>query len=102
MSNSSASNSTASPCAISRSGYTGEDGFEISVPGKDLAEAIAGALCLPIRRCCPSALVRATRCGSRQGLPLYGHDIDETTSPVEADLVFAVSKRRREQGGFPG
>lgn len=87
-------------CTISRAGYTGEDGFEISVPGKD-AEAIARAL-LADPQVLPIGLGARDSLRLEAGLPLYGHDIDETTSPVEADLVFAVSKRRREQGGFPG
>jgi glycine cleavage system T protein (aminomethyltransferase) len=87
-------------CTISRSGYTGEDGFEISMPG-DRAEAVARAL-LADPAVLPIGLGARDSLRLEAGLPLYGHDIDETTSPVEADLVFAVSKRRREEGGFPG
>ena len=88
------------PVWISRSGYTGEDGFEISLAAAS-AEALADRLT-------GEAEVRPAGLGARDslrleaGLPLYGHDLDEETSPVEADLVFALSKRRREQGGFPG
>ncbi|MFM6853848.1 MAG: glycine cleavage system aminomethyltransferase GcvT, partial [Sphingopyxis sp.] len=81
------------PLWISRSGYTGEDGYEISVPA-DAAVALADALCADAR-------VRPCGLGARDslrleaGLPLYGHDLDEGTSPVEGDLTFAISKRRR-------
>ncbi len=85
---------------VSRSGYTGEDGFEISVPA-ERAEAVARALLA-------EEAVRPVGLGARDslrleaGLPLYGHDIDETTSPVEAGLAFAVAKARRESADFPG
>jgi len=85
---------------ISRSGYTGEDGFEILVGPQD-----AVALW---RRLLDDPRVRPIGLGARDslrleaGLPLYGHDLDETTSPVEAGLAFAVGKRRRAAGGFPG
>lgn len=85
---------------ISRSGYTGEDGFEISVPAEH-AEALADALCA-------LATVKPIGLGARDslrleaGLPLYGHDLDDGIDPVEGDLSFAISKRRREAGGFPG
>jgi aminomethyltransferase len=87
-------------CAISRSGYTGEDGYEISLRGGD-AEAVARAL-LADPEILPIGLGARDSLRLEAGLPLYGHDIDETTSPVEADLGFAISKRRREEGGFPG
>jgi aminomethyltransferase len=85
---------------ISRSGYTGEDGFEISVPANRAAE-IADLLC-------GEPEVKPIGLGARDslrleaGLPLYGHDLDTSTTPVEADLGFAISKRRRAEGGFPG
>lgn len=85
---------------ISRSGYTGEDGFEISVPATAIA-ALADALC-------EQSEVKPIGLGARDslrleaGLPLYGHDLSEETEPVSAGLGFAISKRRREQGGFPG
>jgi len=87
-------------CHISRSGYTGEDGVEMSVPA-GAAEAIARALLADDR-------VKAIGLGARDslrmeaGLCLYGHDLDETTSPVEGAITFAMQKRRREEGGFPG
>jgi len=88
------------PAWISRSGYTGEDGFEISIPA-ETAEAVA-ALLLEQEEVKPIGLGARDSLRLEAGLPLYGHDLDETTTPVEADLAFALSKRRREQGGFPG
>jgi len=85
---------------VSRSGYTGEDGFEILVP-PDLAEAVWNRL-LADERVKPIGLGARDSLRLEAGLPLYGHDLDETTSPVEADLAFAVAKRRRREGGFPG
>jgi aminomethyltransferase len=88
------------PLWISRSGYTGEDGFEISVPA-EAAEALADALTA-------EAEVKPIGLGARDslrleaGLPLYGHDLDPGTTPVMADLGFALSKRRREEGNFMG
>jgi aminomethyltransferase len=87
-------------CHVSRSGYTGEDGYEISVAA-DRAEALVRALLAEPE-------VEAIGLGARDslrleaGLCLYGHDIDEATSPAEADLGFAIAKRRRAEGGFPG
>jgi len=85
---------------ISRSGYTGEDGFEISVPAAR-AEAVA-ALLAGEPEVKPIGLGARDSLRLEAGLPLHGHDIDTTTTPVEADLAFALSKRRREGGGFPG
>lgn len=85
---------------VSRSGYTGEDGFEILVP-----KAAAGDLWAAFLQ---SERVRPIGLGARDslrleaGLPLYGHDLDETISPVEAGLNFALSKRRLAAGDFPG
>ena len=85
---------------ISRSGYTGEDGFEISLPSGS-AEAIADLLC-------SEPEVKPIGLGARDslrleaGLPLYGHDLSEDTDPVSADLLFGINKRRRSQGGFIG
>jgi aminomethyltransferase len=87
-------------CHVSRSGYTGEDGFEISVAAGD-AEEVARAL-LGEADVEPIGLGARDTLRLEAGLCLYGHDIDETTSPVEADLVWSMSKRRREEGGFPG
>ncbi|WP_254274791.1 glycine cleavage system aminomethyltransferase GcvT [Halomonas sp. 3H] len=92
------------PVWISRSGYTGEDGFEISVPAGQ-AETLA-------RRLLAEPEVEAVGLGARDslrleaGLCLYGHDIDTETTPVEAGLVWAIGKPRRRGGeraaGFPG
>lgn len=84
---------------ISRSGYTGEDGFEISI-SNELVENLAKELI--------SQDVKPIGLGARDtlrleaGLCLYGHDINESTSPIEANLKWAISKRRREEGGFVG
>ena len=85
---------------ISRSGYTGEDGFEISVPAAGVA-ALADAL-LGQAEVKPIGLGARDSLRLEAGLPLYGHDLDEKTDPVEGNASFAVSKRRREEGGFNG
>jgi aminomethyltransferase len=87
-------------CHVSRSGYTGEDGYEISVKAnrvRAIAERLLG-----------HAEIKPVGLGARDslrleaGLCLYGHDIDTSTSPVEAGLAWSIQKRRREEGGFPG
>jgi aminomethyltransferase len=88
------------PLWVSRSGYTGEDGFEISIPG-DVVAAFADALCAE-PEVKPIGLGARDSLRLEAGLPLYGHDLDLETTPVAADLGFALSKRRREEGGFPG
>ncbi|HWK36646.1 glycine cleavage system aminomethyltransferase GcvT [Sphingomonas sp.] len=88
------------PLWISRSGYTGEDGFEISVPA-DAVEALADAL-TAAPEVKPIGLGARDSLRLEAGLPLYGHDLDPETTPVMSDLGFALAKRRREQGGFPG
>ncbi len=88
------------PVFVSRSGYTGEDGFEISVPA-ERAEALAELL-LNEPEVKPAGLGARDTLRLEAGLCLYGNDIDETTSPVEAALVWAIGKRRREAGDFPG
>ncbi len=85
---------------ISRSGYTGEDGYEISVPASE-AERIWDLL-LEDPRLKPIGLGARDSLRLEAGLPLYGHDVDETVSPIEADLAFAVSVKRREARDFPG
>jgi aminomethyltransferase len=87
-------------CHVSRSGYTGEDGYEISVAAAQ-AEAMVKAL-LDEEEVRPVGLGARDSLRLEAGLPLYGHDLDETTSPVEAALNFAIAKARRESGGFPG
>ena len=88
------------PLWISRSGYSGEDGFEISLPASE-AERFASALTA-------LDLVKPVGLGARDslrleaGLPLYGHDLTPETTPMAGDLGFALSKRRREEGGFHG
>jgi len=88
------------PAWISRSGYTGEDGFEISVEGGD-AEALAQTL-LSQADVLPAGLGARDSLRLEAGLCLYGNDIDELTTPVEANLAWAIGKRRRAEGGFPG
>jgi aminomethyltransferase len=85
--------------AISRSGYTGEDGFEISIPAAD-AERIAVRLL--DGGASPAGLGARDSLRLEAGLCLYGNDIDEDTTPVEAGLGWTIGKRRREAGGFPG
>lgn len=86
--------------AVTRSGYTGEDGFEISIPSDDAVRITELLLA--------QDGVELAGLGARDslrleaGLCLYGHDIDETTTPVEAALTWSIAKRRREEGGFPG
>lgn len=87
-------------CHISRSGYTGEDGFEISVHNTN-AGALMDAL-LEQPEVEPIGLGARDSLRLEAGLCLYGHDIDETTSPAEAGLVWSIGKRRRTEGGFPG
>jgi aminomethyltransferase len=91
-------------CFISRSGYTGEDGFEISIPAAQ-AEAVAAAL-LDDPDVMPIGLGARDSLRLEAGLCLYGHDIDTTTTPVEAALEWSVQKSRRSggarAGGFPG
>ena len=89
-----------SPLFVTRSGYTGEDGFEISLPASQ-AEAFAERL-LSNPNCKPIGLGARDSLRLEAGLCLYGHDIDTTTDPVEAGLSWSIGKRRREQGGFPG
>jgi aminomethyltransferase len=85
---------------ISRSGYTGEDGFEIALPASH-AERLATALCEQ-PEVAPAGLGARDSLRLEAGLPLYGHDLDGETTPVEAALGFAIARRRRQDGGFPG
>jgi aminomethyltransferase len=89
-----------SRCHVSRSGYTGEDGFEISVKAQDAAALWRALLADPEVK--PIGLGARDSLRLEAGLCLHGHDIDTTTSPVEAGLVWSIQKRRREEGGFPG
>jgi aminomethyltransferase len=88
------------PAHVSRSGYTGEDGFEISVPASRAAEL--WRLLMTDEQARPIGLGARDSLRLEAGLCLYGHDIDTTTSPVEAGLTWSIQKRRREDGGFPG
>jgi aminomethyltransferase len=85
---------------ITRSGYTGEDGYEISIPATD-AEAFAEQL-LADPEVKPIGLGARDSLRLEAGLPLYGHDLTPDIEPVEAGLAFAISKRRKLEGGFPG
>ncbi len=87
-------------CWISRSGYSGEDGFEISVPSESASSLAEQLLSHPDVIACGLGARDSLRLEA--GLCLYGNDIDETTSPIEAGLIWSISKRRREAGGFPG
>lgn len=91
-------------CLIGRAGYTGEDGFEVSVPA-DQAERFARLL-LSHEEVQPIGLGARDSLRLESGLCLYGHDIDTTTTPVEGSLLWAISKPRRADGeragGFPG
>ena len=88
------------PLVITRSGYTGEDGYEISLPNS-AAMTFARNL-LAQDEVEPIGLGARDSLRLEAGLCLYGHDIDETTSPIEAALTWSISKRRRAEGGFPG
>ena len=88
------------PLWISRAGYTGEDGFEISVPAEH-AEKLATAL-VEDKRVKPIGLGARDSLRLEAGLPLYGHDLTAEIDPVSADLTFALSKKRRETGGYHG
>ncbi|MSP20678.1 MAG: glycine cleavage system aminomethyltransferase GcvT [Alphaproteobacteria bacterium] len=87
-------------CAVFRSGYTGEDGYEISVASKD-ADAFARKL-LKEPEVKPIGLGARDSLRLEAGLCLYGHDLDTTTTPAEGDIGWTIAKRRREEGGFPG
>jgi aminomethyltransferase len=88
------------PCLVSRSGYTGEDGFEISAPAAE-AERLADTL-LADPDVAPAGLGARDSLRLEAGLCLYGNDIDRTTSPVEAALTWTIGKRRRSEWNFPG
>lgn len=88
------------PCILSRSGYTGEDGFEISMAGMDAVKVARLLLAQPEVK--PIGLGARDSLRLEAGLCLYGHDIDETTTPIEAGLGWSIGKRRRSEGGFLG
>jgi aminomethyltransferase len=85
---------------VSRSGYSGEDGFEISVAAKDAGKL--WTLLLSDDRAKPVGLGARDSLRLEAGLCLYGHELDETISPIEAGLLWSIGKRRRSEGGFIG
>ena len=87
-------------CRVWRSGYTGEDGYEISCAA-DAADGLARTL-FAHADVSPIGLGARDSLRLEAGLCLYGHDIDTTTTPIEAGLLWSIGKRRREEGGFPG
>ncbi len=88
------------PVQFSRSGYTGEDGYEISARDSDTARIWSELLANPLVQ--PIGLGARDSLRLEAGLCLYGHDIDTSTSPIEAGLAWSIQKRRRTEGGFPG
>ena len=84
---------------ITRSGYTGEDGFEISISNEHVEDFVKKIV---FKGAKPIGLGARDTLRLEAGLCLYGHDINETTNPIEANLKWAISKRRREEGGFVG
>jgi glycine cleavage system T protein (aminomethyltransferase) len=88
------------PVGISRSGYTGEDGFEITVPVERAPEVARALLAEP--EVAFAGLAARDSLRLEAGLCLYGHDLDLTTTPIEAGLAWVIQARRREEGGFPG
>jgi aminomethyltransferase len=88
------------PCLVVRSGYTGEDGFELSLPAES-AQALAQRI-LDEPEVIPAGLGARDSLRLEAGLCLYGNDIDELTSPIEADLAWVIGRRRRNAWDFPG
>jgi aminomethyltransferase len=85
---------------ISRSGYTGEDGFELAVPAERAVELAEALLAEP--EVAPAGLAARDSLRLEAGMCLYGHDLDLRTTPVEAGLAWSIQARRRQEGGFPG
>ncbi|MCB2112693.1 MAG: glycine cleavage system aminomethyltransferase GcvT [Parvularculaceae bacterium] len=85
---------------VTRGGYTGEDGYEISTRGEDTAKV--AKLLLGEAEVAPIGLGARDSLRLEAGMCLYGHDLDEDTSPVEGNIGFVIGKRRKEEGGFPG
>ena len=88
------------PCYVTRGGYTGEDGFELALAADD-AERIARLL-LAEPEVAPAGLGARDTLRLEAGHCLYGNDIDESTTPVEAGLAWVIGRRRRDEGGYPG
>ena len=86
--------------SVARAGYTGEDGFEISIPSEAVEEIAELLVSEPEVK--PIGLGARDSLRLEAGLPLYGHDLSPDTSPIEAGLIFGINKRRRTEGGFPG
>ena len=84
---------------ITRSGYTGEDGFEISIPNNKVEMLTKFLIENKVN---PIGLGARDTLRLEAGLCLYGHDLNEETNPIEANLKWAIAKRRREEGGFNG
>ena len=87
-------------CLVTRSGYTGEDGFEISLSAAHALGLAERLLAEP--EVMPVGLGARDSLRLEAGLCLYGHDIDETTTPIEADLAWTIGRRRKAEGGFAG
>jgi aminomethyltransferase len=87
-------------CLVTRSGYTGEDGFEISLPAGEAEDFARRLIAEP--EVLPIGLGTRDSLRLEAGLCLYGRDIDEATTPIEAHLSWTIGKRRRAEGGFPG
>jgi aminomethyltransferase len=88
------------PCLVTRSGYTGEDGFEISLPAEAAPEMAQRIIDEP--EVAPAGLGARDSLRLEAGLCLYGNDIDELTTPIEADLAWVIGRRRRTDWDFPG
>jgi aminomethyltransferase len=88
------------PCHLARGGYTGEDGFEIAVPESKAARIAELLVAQP--EVALAGLGARDSLRLEAGMCLYGHDLDETTTPIEAGLLWTIGKRRRVEGGFPG
>ena len=86
---------------VTRGGYTGEDGYEISTWRRRHAKNLQSC-CWPNRKSSPIGLGARDSLRLEAGMCLYGHDINEETSPVEGNIAFVINKRRREEGGFAG
>lgn len=89
-----------SPSFFNSCGYTGEDGFELSIPTEKAVEIAVKLLDNPIVN--PAGLGARDSLRLEAGLCLYGHDIDKTINPVEASLAWTIAPRRRTEGGFLG
>ncbi|MBK5224541.1 MAG: hypothetical protein JJE52_17025, partial [Acidimicrobiia bacterium] len=87
-------------CLVSRSGYTGEDGVELQVPADAAADVARAVLSSGV--VLPAGLAARDSLRLEAGLCLYGNDLDEATTPIEAGLTWSIPRRRRDEGGYPG